>query len=944
MANFPSDAAYSQLSPLDRAATPPIAEKEETVKEAHTEAEAKTSKVTSRIIGKLSIPEPEISTPASKPRSRRGSITVMNQPTAATSPNATSPNSSLNSGRRTSSALHTFMQATAASLSHKAADTSLKATDFPSVDFPDSISESDESDIGDKSEIGHTAPLERQLKDTIQAKLPDNAEQDIKEWLKNNPQDQLKAKNPDRFNYEEKDILPALALFQKPKAEGGCGCEWRKMKEIGMDPKYMQVINDSRACSTEKYVMIPLKEQCNKEYGHLLQPFSEELSKKYLSEGNSLLETQNAGSAIVTSDLDWGLGFRKVVSDMNEELSVAENNLSTMKSQGGNQEAIQAQTDKVLKMEKSLETLVGKLEALETKYSDTANQLSSAQTGGALWSGIYDSNFYTQQEKIQLTDPEIQKMGSGIKEQSSLLHKLRTSPEQFEQFEQQLLEKASGNPQQLAHIKQQFEEVKQTSRDLDLTKNIKIISLSTEHANIEEQLAFESDLLEADPEEIKARADKLLEDDPQIGDKAANALHSLYKQSAARNEQVRAETFFNLKTLDRLAESNNPVAFTAEFKKSIDVCVNGLLQQRNEEPNQEVRDEIESMIVNLQAQVPDANNQQAFMETFVSRRGIEKQEVGLDAARSYAEGAKNELASLNATMEKAKKIPISADALKTLEKKIADKEKEIIATMQKKLTNAPVLKRKLTFESTSKGFDLATHINGLITDLDQRITKVKTEKRELARENGENWSAAGSLEKERERAACHMMIANMNGMPFAPESHFNVDVTSVIVGGQMGLIAEHTVAGLVNTVSEVSAFLVAHQEHHEGEGWAKLVESSKYADRLVLQTEKIMERCEALGLPKPDIGNESGFTLGKLKTFETGMLKLRKNIDLPDKDKAVAANNLIKELLGTTKLESDTVGHTLENLNERFLEINVSLYSWLTSLPLEQQTARYKAA
>lgn len=468
---------------------------------------------------------------------------------------------------------------------------------------------------------------------------------------------------------------------------------------------------------------------------------------------------------------------------------------------------------------------------------------------------VFDSNAYTMQYVLSASDPEIEAKRSKLQQEGSLLMKLRTStPDSWSNFKNNTL---AGIKDQTKFRQKEFEfaRVEQKNKNLELILNKEIVRQEVRNAAnsnniildeqaivLEGNQATESEKYATAAQEIKLR-------NPHAEIEASNALHEEFKSNYALQEQQRLEVFSTLKKLDGI---DSPAEFAQVFNEFHENLIHSLEDRLSREQDPSIIQALSNRIEILQSSKIDEGQEAEVMSAYHERRGLEETKNHL---LKEIKSLESEIAELNQLKNEATgdlfKLGLLAYDDKKIKINVADLKFMDAVTIRAKTQ----LKGKLEQHNTKSIAEVEEKLKQKKAKSTEQLNLVNTAILEKKGPSGygENWKIAGSIDLEGDRLLVQMQESNLQGMCFAQEAHVSEGAFGVVVLNIQARSSEVRTPGqYVQAYREISGFYSGHQLH-ENTPVGRMIEASKYADRLAVVYDNIKKRSEALGVRPPDV-------------------------------------------------------------------------------------------
>jgi len=798
------------------------------------------------------------------------------------------------------------------------------------------------------------------LKPIIKAKIPIDSAKTVLQWIKDN-QDALKTRKG-RVAYPEtlEFIQQAFTSF-----ETDFGCNWHALKAECKDMRIVQVVNDFRSQILDKQVFSPVQEKFDKDLLHLLEPFSDKLKHDF----PHILIIRSFGSTNPTSDCDASFSLKEPFDVMRREFFEVSDELNAKRSADAPESELKPLEEKKAVMEKNLSKLMGMMETLEGKAVGLANNLSTKFSNGAPWAAFLDSNFYPRHFTARADHADFESTRGNLQHQFSLLMMAKTDPkswsafteqlhESFEIRKQNLKEQISNTPsteerdalnQELKRTLTQQEKVdtdilwvnknhtEQTNR-----VNLKIVQLSLADAHKSTGLGQYSsinfnDLDEDDITTLAEAAQKIITEDPHVEILASDLLSVEFATSYEEIENQHHALFFELLHLDEIVERkprtlqqhmDQVKAFTVAYNDTIERMIKHLKNRLSTETNEAVREVLEDHIQDLKGDpskgisskkldfTTDPTKNIQIMETFKERRRLEKRERSLDEAKKVLETVLLPLNILNSKISDKNNSPQQIQLLES-------ERKSLYADIHRKLER--------NFRNDPVSNDLKNHVEALHSNIS---TELETTKQNISqRQANALWDKMGCISLEKDRLFIEMQQAHLVSTAFSREAHIAEGAYGYVVENLQAKSKEvRSLNQLVQAFFEISAFNFAHGSHLPTPA-TKLIETSKYVDRLMTCIEEMNARAKALGVSAPPVDQNN---VKNLKAFFKEILNSRGDASKDNAQKTSDAETSAKASFGKA-LDQPLV----DEINNQVLSMQVALKMWYEALPSDKMNAFY---
>ena len=559
-------------------------------------------------------------------------------------------------------------------------------------------------------------------------------------------------------------------------------------------------------------------------------------------------------------------------------------------------------------------------QAKEAQVVERYNQLFKKDWGeDSASANIFDSNAYTMQYLMSASSPEAEGTRSKQQTEGSLMMKLRnSSPESWKEYKEKtlsLMKAAAKNPdlspeeserlhRAVGNQVKEFIKVERDSKKLDNLLNEEILhQLSDEDSDQvfgDLKGAFEKEGLDTHAS-IQESLDQIRKLDPSIVKRvevnASDKLHQKIKQGFKNIENGR---FQLLRIRDELSKITDPAKFANGFNKAIDGALNFIQNKSDIGASMATK--------RLQSNKLDDSPQEAkaMMNAFRDRRALEKEESSVHNKALSLEKCKNELKAAKAQRAT---VPFGEKQVQ-LDKKIESLEKEI----------------------------------GQLKHVGEEAKQLESRKNELKESHAEYWEMAASLDDAADMMLIEMQKQNLQGMCFAQEAHVSEGAFAFVVLNIQAKQADvRTMNQYTQAFREISGFYSGHQakEHTPHE---KIIEVSKYADRLMTALDVIKERSAAIGISSPNFGSEMEGQIAKLSTFFKGIAPSR-GVGLSSEALLKVTEESAKKSQVADFKEGDhfEMSH-LNQINSQVDNISAHLENWIKSMPEEQRNHYYQQA
>lgn len=530
---------------------------------------------------------------------------------------------------------------------------------------------------------------------------------------------------------------------------------------------------------------------------------------------------------------------------------------------------------------------------------------------------VFDSNAYTMQYTLSANDPDIENKRSQMQGEGSLLMKLRTStPKSWEIFKSETLKRITRTTLREAKLAE-FTRVEIQNANLHSLLNKEILKLEMARTGTDLNISKLSE------SEIAKAAAAIKENNPHLEIQASNALHEYLKTSYHSIEKHRNALFSTLRNLEESSFANLTTEFTTTFNSQTNRLIMQLKQSLDKEKNPMARTQLQARIAHLENSRIEAGEEKDVMTAFKNRTRSEK----------AIKETHQQLVLLQSQKKQFQQLTSQLDVLTT---KLAHSRTAGDATThQQAITKVQEELNKLKASLGAKVNSEVTHlIDAKLAELTPKLRFLKEENEKLADELGEHWDKAGVLGIESDRMLMQMQQLNLKGMCFAQEAHVSEGAFAfVVLNIQAGRSEVRTPNQYVQAFREISGYYSGHQVH-QSTPHGKMVESSKYADRLIKTLELVKERAGILGLPGPKLEDVT-----KMERFFTGIAPLR------------GTGKSDTELFGLVEREARASGliearirfdeAVVDKINEKVENLSASLEEWLISLPEKNRNAYY---
>lgn len=538
---------------------------------------------------------------------------------------------------------------------------------------------------------------------------------------------------------------------------------------------------------------------------------------------------------------------------------------------------------------------------------------------------VFDSNGYTMQYLSTASDPNMEAERSQLQHMGSLLMKLRTStPEAWELYKKQTLEKLP--PEKRAAKNAEFHEVENQNEQLELLFNKQLLRSTvkappkTLSGTVQDYQAKGLNTLT--PTEINEAAGLIRQsesfEDLQID--TSNALHETYKTSFEALENQRNSIVKTMKTAYEASEMGDFRGFASSINVATHANIRLQQQLLKKERNPDIQEKIQTHIAQLERSLIRPGDQEV-MSAYKGRIDLENREKELTEKRKEAESDLNQMQVIENRM---------TDLFKELQKGGSSKDLDRIQSQIEKM------KAKLSIiqQRTGVSHNLRGALNENIQKMDQELLQIQNTKTLLHEKFGESYVKAGGLGLQADRLLIDMQRSNLIGMCFAQEAHGSEGAfASVVKDIQADQEEVRSLNQSMQAMREISGFYSGHQVHQETPV-TKLVEASKYADRLFIIKDTIGRRTEALHTRSPQI--EGMEDMGK---FFKELSKLR-GTGKTEEELERGVNKALKDC-NLTHLGTEMNESTMMEINKQMEGMISSFEAWYATLSPKEQNAMW---
>lgn len=748
--------------------------------------------------------------------------------------------------------------------------------------------------------------------------IPKNIEK-LKGWLNENRSDL--ADIPERVSYEPKDIERALVDFQVRFK-----CSWAELKHHCEDPKTLQIINDLRSA------------------------YLTDMFKQIRAENNGLKNILDFGSTKLTSDRD--LAF---------EVGAGE-------------------------------------QTKETEITKRFNELFQAQWG-ATSAEVFDVNAYTAQYIVGSSDPEIENKRAQIHDEAAIIMEKRNmQPQHWERLQERVQHfstKLVANPLQQSQVStqltSQFANIEQRNDGLvklhdrkivelaiidlakkepslqGIAKEIKENKIPLETAirnlakvKVETPLGVVAKAIieEDDISIISKFADAIKEASPNIAIDASNLLHGEIK-SSDRYRTLEGCRKADFATMEALRNAKTPEEFTTTFNKQIDTLQERVKADLKQATDPTEREFLQNRLGQLEKSKIRPGQENDMQKAYMDRTNHETEGKALHEERkkleSYpdrfnkltAQSAKQEgeLQSVQAKIKGLRGFPPTVTLTELNANgsgihKLLDKEKEIKGKLEKGKQELAQMKENLGIPAEqSLTFELVSaKAKDKINELAPKVVAHQDREEELVDKHGEFFSDAGQVRVEYDRLTLGIQYEQTTGMCFAQEAHISEGAMATVVGRlQAGKSDLLTPNQLSQGLYEPVGFFSGHQ-HHETTPHSKIVEVSKYGERIVAVANMMEEQAKTMGLSALNF-QEHVPDLPKLETFFKEAFASRGK-GLSEKEKL---DNVNKAARKAGLIEpNETFGEKdLERITNSVIDTDALIKVWKKTVDVNRLNAYY---
>lgn len=749
------------------------------------------------------------------------------------------------------------------------------------------------------------------LNPTKQAKLPQDAEGQLKGWLEKvkkkeeDPSEEAKRQHllGKRVPYKLDDIGPALKVF-----EDKYGCRWELMKN---DPKpdlqVLQIINDLRAANHEKHI------------------------QKMRDQHPEVEDVKDYGSKNLTSDLDFSIqtpewnqaaaarAVRTYRESFEEEwgascATVFDTNPYTyphpMRMVNPAAEARRMQ----LHNSASLLTLCRWMSPEEWEHykEDTLAKMPIEKREEKL---AYFRTIEEEKEELEfLLNKTLVKDSLSNSWEAEMLIKYSASSEQdWNRFKSENL--ASISSQERMKMQRKFEEIETLYAELKKQQQELPENSPTSPPPRESQLKaiLGQGVSQVSQEERAALRDlannikKLIAYDyPDSEGDASDQLHEGFKYGFENIEKARK---ILLDEIESLSSEENKEKFVNKYNSQIEKTIYSLKEYVEKEKaagNHQKANDIERRIVLVQGgkiseEDFDVKDYQSF----------------LDAFKNYHEWNG--------------KVKILSDDIRQLDRLqgLLNKEERLIESQHEDmeiLSVGEIVKStnelyRVQAEIHQLAEDLQIELEGELTPyiqitgrkilLSNELERTKTQEFEAAKKQYgiEAWDMMSSLPAEGDFMLLDMQAAHLTGMHYARGAHPSEgEILTVVFKIQAG---DSLALSLNHYRQAITGLLGLYCKYQTEEPMTSLLGTVKYAERLLRATRMQIEKANFLGIEPPDYGNR----VEKLEKFYKMIASF--------KGRGISNELLHIEILNAAKEAgfSQSDGVDLERVKQEFIEI-----------------------
>lgn len=515
----------------------------------------------------------------------------------------------------------------------------------------------------------------------------------------------------------------------------------------------------------------------------------------------------------------------------------------------------------------------------------------------AIWKApsaiVFDSNAYTTQHVMKATDPHMEASRSDLQHEGSLLMKLRNgTPESWENFKSTTLAKIT-DPARQARQTREFGKVEKENAELRLQLNKEIVKIAIEgshHAALKESIGkYLNTPLDLLPDtvvlDLNKAATAIKSHDPLIEVQASNNLYEGIKTGYGVLEKERLDLFSALRSLDELSSEDNPTEFAQTFNATTKSFIGKFTKELTTLENKLKTEKDPKVSKDLQNQIDDLKNQIGQLENTLIPKEDETGVMQAYKDRSTLGQAEKNL------HEKRIELEGHVTHFKRLQKKSAELTSSTgsggtLADLTKVETAISALKKQYGAKTLE---ELSSKMNQEIGKVEAELNEVQKKSEQLSNEHGAFWDQVGAIGVEGDRLLIDMQRSHLQGMCFAQEAHVSEGAIGFVVFNiQAGKTDVRTIEQYTQAFIEVSGYCSGHQAK-AATPHGRMVEVSKYAERLGVAMEHIQERAESLKIPPPP---------------------------LEDVSRLLAFFKKIAPLRGTGKSESDVRGPVEESARE----------------------------
>jgi hypothetical protein len=562
----------------------------------------------------------------------------------------------------------------------------------------------------------------------------------------------------------------------------------------------------------------------------------------------------------------------------------------------------------------------------EEAHSVSAFNEEFEKEWGSPSSDVFDANVYTMQYLMNASNPQLEEKRLSLQQEASLLRKFRVSDAtSWSHFKEMTLARIlDPNIRKMKELT--FHAIEEKSKELDFLLNREIIKEalcvtvpSERHAEEEPSRNVESILAVIDTPTHEREvgydfAALIKADDPNSEILAGHKLHEEYKTSYHELEEQRMELSSAISKLHNLQQADD---FLVEFNIQIHRLIEYLKKEIAQAKNAHLLDQLKNQLAELtHSQIPlnaSLELKTQLMMAFKTRGSIDNEIREL----------KSHVGELDRLQNLLMKLVHNHDGLESHSSQEGDIIKIMSFITEAGQHEIVVLAKKLGISLQGNVLTLLNMIQDKKEVLRKSLKEMKLLKiPQTEKEYGELWDIAGRLGLEADRMLLKMQEANLTGMQFAHEAHASEGAVAVVVFDmQAGSTEVRTLNQYMQSMREISGYYSSHQAHQEM-AHKKILEASKYGDRIITVSKMMMERVLALGIRPPSLSRE----LDKLETFFKTLVPLRgmgqKAEELQAAVREAAAKAGFSAFLSLNEL--------VDKINEQAEELVATCEAWIS--------------